>query len=163
MVYYIYLICLLQVVLRDIPVKLPLALGATFLSSDQISFQNRSRPYNQHVSQSIDTATGEKAPTQGKHEIHLRIGSLHPMRIADIQDESINSEVELLELHGCMVDLRECTCRIKWEKIPLQKADGYSTVQSKMCMSWSWTLQSSYLHIRRVWHLPRWMGCSLVE
>ena len=72
------------------------------------------------------------------------------MRIADIQDESINSGVGLLELHGCMVDLRECAFHIKWEKIPLQKADGYSTVQSKMYWSVLDTTVSLSPHLESV-------------
>ena len=79
----------------------------------------------QPVSQSIRTVTGEKAPIQGKGDLHVRIGSqeaVHPMWIADIQDECILG-VDFLELHGCMVDLADSVLHINGEEVPLQKTN----------------------------------------
>ena len=86
----------------------------------------------QPVSQSIRTVTGEKAPIQGKGDLHVKIGSqeaVHPMWIADIQDECILG-LDYLELHGCMVDLADSVLHINGEEVPLQKT-SCSLVETK--------------------------------
>ena len=45
---------------------------------------------------------------------------MHPMWIADIQDECILG-LDYLELHGCMVDLADSVLHINGEEVPLQK------------------------------------------
>ena len=84
----------------------------------------------QPVTQSLRTVTGEKAPIQGRGDLHVRIGSqeaVHPMWIADIQDECILG-LDFLELHGCMVDLRDSVLHISGEEVPLQKTGSCNLV-----------------------------------
>ena len=74
------------------------------------------------MSQSNCTVTGEKPPIQGKGDFHVRIGTqeaVHPMWVADIQDECILG-LDFLELHGCTVDLGDNVLHISGEAIPLQ-------------------------------------------
>ena len=85
------------------------------------------------VNQSIQTVTGERAPIQRKGDLHVRIGSqeaVHPMWIADIQDECI-LDLDFLELHGCMVDLADSVLHISGEEVPLQKTGSYSLTETK--------------------------------
>ena len=86
----------------------------------------------QPVTQSLRTVTGEKAPIQGRGDLHVRIGSqeaVHPMWIADIQDECILG-LDFLELHGCMVDLGDSVLHISGEEVPLQKTGSCNLVQT---------------------------------
>ena len=87
----------------------------------------------QPVSQSIRTVTGEKVPIQGKGDLCVKIGSqegVHPMWVADIQDECILG-LDFLELHGCMVDFGDNVLHISGEEIPLQKMGSCSLAQVK--------------------------------
>ena len=87
----------------------------------------------QPVSQSLRTVTGEKAPTLGKGDHRVRIGSqeaVHPMWIADIQDECILG-LDFLELHGCMLDLRDSVLHINGDEVPMQKTESCSAASAK--------------------------------
>ena len=67
-------------------------------------------------------------PIQGKGDLRLKIGSqeaVHPMWIADIQDECILG-LDFLELHGCMVDFGDSVLHISGNEIPLQKMGSCS-------------------------------------
>ena len=59
---------------------------------------------------------GEKVPIQGKGNFRIKTGlqeAVHPMWVADIQDECILG-LDFLELHGCMVDLGDNVLHIQW-------------------------------------------------
>ena len=105
----------------------------SIIRPDVLSGQEQKRI--QPVSQSICTVTGEKAPIQGKGDFHVRIGTqeaVHPMWVADIQDECILG-LDFLELHGCMVDLGDNVLHIGGEVIPLQKKGSCSLARLKAC------------------------------
>ena len=87
----------------------------------------------QPVSQSFRTVTGDKAPILGKGDLHVRIGSLeavHPMWIADIEDECILG-LDFLELHGCRLDLRDSVLYLNGDEIPLLKTGNCSIASAK--------------------------------
>ena len=96
------------------------------------------------MSQSNCTVTGEKPPIQGKGDFHVRIGTqeaVHPMWVADIQDECILG-LDFLELHGCMVDLGDNVLHISGEAIPLQKGSCSLTGLKSCCMDTNASLPS---------------------
>ena len=83
----------------------PSTLGGIFPLFDQTYCPSRSR-HSSDLSASLSARlTGEKVPIQGKGDLRMKIGSqeaVHPMWVADIQDECILG-LDFLELHGCMV------------------------------------------------------------
>jgi len=87
----------------------------------------------QPVSQSFRTVTGDKAPILGKGDLHVRIGSqeaVHPMWIADIEDECILG-LDFLELHSCRLDLRDSVLYLNGDEIPLLKTGNCSVASAK--------------------------------
>ena len=87
----------------------------------------------QPVNQSIRTVTGEKVPIQGKGDLRIEIGShgaVHPMWVADIQDECILG-LDFLELHGCMVNFGDNVLHISGKEIPVQKMASCSLAPLK--------------------------------